>query len=72
MSGAVINTCGWIDGGGYTLILHAAQHFQPSVIVVLNSELLFANLKKEQSLRRCRLIHLPKSGGVVLRSPELR
>ena len=26
--GCIINTCGWVDGGGYKILLHAAHAFE--------------------------------------------
>ena len=31
----MINTCGWVDGGGYKVLLHAAQAFEGEYIVIL-------------------------------------
>lgn len=28
----MINTCGWVDGGGYKVLLHAAKAFEGNVI----------------------------------------
>ena len=36
-SGLIVNTCGWIEGQGYDLILHAAQTFQVDVVLVCDT-----------------------------------
>ena len=40
-SGMVVNTCGWTDGEGYELLLHAIRTFKIDVVLVLDQERLF-------------------------------
>ncbi|XP_031570089.1 protein CLP1 homolog [Actinia tenebrosa] len=70
-SGCVINTCGWVTGLGYRTLVHAAKEFKVNVIVVLDQERLYNDLKKQFS-DQLQIVHLPKSGGVVVRSQETR
>jgi polyribonucleotide 5'-hydroxyl-kinase len=71
VSGIIINTCGWVKGGGYRHLLHAAQAFDVGIVVVLDQERLYNEL-----LRDCKsstkVLFLPKSGGVVERSGAAR
>lgn len=46
-SGVVINTCGWVRGDGYKLLTHAAQAFEVDVILVLDQERLYNELKDD-------------------------
>lgn len=46
-SGLVINTMGWIDGGGYDLILETIKSLQADVIVVMGHDRLFAQLSED-------------------------
>ena len=32
--GCVINTCGWVDGGGYKVLLHAAKSFEGNIVEI--------------------------------------
>lgn len=70
-SGCVINTCGWVTGTGYRILVHAAEAFDVNVIVVLDQERVYNDLKK-QFANKVQVVHLPKSGGVVVRSQETR
>ncbi|EDO49377.1 predicted protein [Nematostella vectensis] len=70
-SGCVINTCGWVTGMGYRIIVHAATAFKVNVIVVLDQERLYNDLKNQFG-DKVQIVHLPKSGGVVVRSRETR
>ncbi|KAH9620121.1 hypothetical protein KSS87_023889 [Heliosperma pusillum] len=44
-AGMVINTMGWIDGVGYTLLLHAIDTFNADVVLVLGQEKLCSMLR---------------------------
>ena len=62
-SGMVINTCGWVDGVGYQLLRHAIDVFEADVVLVLDQERLFNDLRQELP-SHISLAKLPKSGGV--------
>ncbi|ETV78121.1 hypothetical protein H257_08326 [Aphanomyces astaci] len=47
-SGAVINTCGWVEGKGLRLLLATIAIFQPSHVVVLGDVNLYNHLLHEQ------------------------
>lgn len=65
MSGVIINTCGWVKGGGYTHILNAAKAFEVDVILVLDQERLYNELVRDMP-SYVRVVFLPKSGGVSI------
>ena len=46
-SGVVINTCGWSRGDGYKLLTNAAKAFEVDVILVLDQERLYYELKND-------------------------
>jgi len=71
LGGFVINTCGWVQGGGYQCLIHAAQTFEVDVVVVLDKERLHSELTRDLP-NFVKVILLPKSGGVVERSQQLR
>lgn len=71
VSGCIINTCGWVTGTGYRILVHAAEEFEVNVIVVLDQERTYNDLKKQFG-NKVQIVHLPKSGGVVVRSQETR
>jgi len=71
LSGFVINTCGWVQGGGYQCLIHAAQTFEVDVVVVLDKERLHNELTRDLP-SFVKVVLLPKSGGVVERSQKLR
>ena len=64
-SGCIINTCGWIKGQGYQSLLHTAQAFEADVVLVLDSERLYNDLKRDLP-DFVNIILQPKSPGKVL------
>lgn len=62
-SGVIINTCGWVKGGGYKQLLHAATAFEVDVILVLDQERLYNELVRDMP-SFVKVVFLPKSGGV--------
>lgn len=71
VSGAVINTCGWVRGEGYNQIKHIAQAFEVDVIVVLDQERVYNDLVRDMP-KFVKVVWQPKSGGVVERNQEQR
>lgn len=61
-SGVVINTCGWVKDEGYKSLTHVAQAFEVDVIIVLDQERLYNELKND--IPFIKIVFLPKSGGV--------
>lgn len=70
-SGIIVNTCGWVRGGGYEHIIHAAKAFNVSAILVLDQERLYNELLRDVP-KRVQVVFLQKSGGVVKRSKSVR
>lgn len=57
-SGLVINTMGWIEGGGYDLLVETIRSFAADVVCVMGNDRLFAQLTDE-----CAKMRLPAKGG---------
>lgn len=85
VGGCVINTMGFIDGLGYDLLLDTARVFSADVVIVLGNDRLFARLTEAlahvniparpgaaEPTRGAVVVKLPRSGGVVERSRDLR
>ena len=76
IGGCIINSCGWIDGFGFEALVHAAKAFRTNVILVLDQERLYNQLKMVFDPSRVdqdvQVVLLPKSGGVVARSKAAR
>ncbi|XP_076460941.1 polyribonucleotide 5'-hydroxyl-kinase Clp1-like [Babylonia areolata] len=70
-SGVVINTGGWVRGAGYDALKHAAGSFEVDIIIVLDQERLYNQLKGDMP-EFVKIVLLPKSGGVVERSQHAR
>lgn len=70
VSGAIINTCGWVLDDGYKSLTHIAQSFEVDLILVLDQERLYNDLV--QDIPFIRVVYLPKSGGVVTRPSHVR
>ncbi|EGG21382.1 pre-mRNA cleavage complex subunit [Cavenderia fasciculata] len=71
VSGVIINTCGWIDGLGYEILIDSIDIFKANLIVVMDNDKLYSELNKKYT-GAIKVIKLPKSGGVYLRSPIFR
>ncbi|ESP00169.1 hypothetical protein LOTGIDRAFT_226039 [Lottia gigantea] len=71
VSGVIINTCGWIRGAGYELIKNTAGAFEVDLVMVIDQERLFNELKRDLP-HFVHVVLLPKSGGVVERSQSSR
>lgn len=70
-SGVIVNTGGWVRGSGYDSLKHAAGSFEVDVIVVMDQERLYSELKRDMP-DFVKIILLPKSGGVVERNQTAR
>lgn len=46
-SGAIVNTCGWVDKLGYTLLCHVIEAFNADVVLVLGDDALYARLGRD-------------------------
>ena len=69
-AGCLVDSCGWVEGGGYSSLLHAAREFEVYTVIVLDHEKLFVDMQRD--LPRVHVLHFPKSGGVVARSKAAR
>lgn len=70
-SGVIVNTCGWVRGGGYQTIIHAAESFEVDIVIVLDQERLYNELKRDLK-KFVKVVLQPKSPGVVERSSKNR
>uniref|UniRef100_A0A1I8AXI1 Protein CLP1 homolog n=1 Tax=Steinernema glaseri TaxID=37863 RepID=A0A1I8AXI1_9BILA len=70
-SGVIINTCGWVNGAGYKSLVNVAECFEVDVVVVLDHERLYTELKRDLP-SFVKIVHHPKSGGVETRSSATR
>ncbi|EFX89485.1 protein CLP1 homolog [Daphnia pulex] len=71
VSGVIINTCGWVKGQGYQMLIHAAKAFEVDLIIVLDQERLYNELVRDLP-ETVKVVFQPKSGGVVERSRQAR
>ena len=69
--GVIINTCGWVDGLGYRLLLHSIEVFNPDVVLVVGHDRLYNDLQKDVAQSKPQpkkskvtILKVPKSGGV--------
>lgn len=68
-SGIIVNTTGWIDGEGFTLLMHAIQTLGIDVVLVMGHDKLYSNLitALDGTAKAATVVKLPRSGGVVSR-----
>lgn len=71
VSGCIVNTCGWVTGGGFKALLHIVQAFHIDVILVLDQERVYNDFKTKLG-ESVQCVHLPKSGGVFERTVKQR
>jgi polyribonucleotide 5'-hydroxyl-kinase len=63
-SGIVINTCGWIEGAGYDVLMHCMQAFSVDVVIVMGHDKLYSRIISDAG-GGVIVVKLPRSGGVV-------
>lgn len=68
----IVNTCGWTDGDGFELLLYVIKAFKIDVVLVIDHERLFNDIKNTKFEQAVECIKMRKSGGVVTRSVETR
>lgn len=66
----IINTSGWIKDEGFKSLIHTAQEFEVTTILVIDQERLRVELKRD--LPDIKVLSVPKSGGVVCKSADTR
>jgi len=73
-AGQIINTCGWVDGEGYSLLLESIRAFKVDLVLVLSDEKLTAQLTGDlaNDEGKVDIVRLHKSGGVVARDKNFR
>ncbi|EFX62983.1 hypothetical protein DAPPUDRAFT_119643 [Daphnia pulex] len=71
VSRVIINTCGWVKGQGYQMLIHAAKAFEVDLIIVLDQERLYNELVRDLP-ETVKVVFQPKSGRVVERSRQAR
>lgn len=70
-SGCIINTCGWVTGAGFKILLNIVEAFKVDVILVIDQERVYNDFKTKLG-DTVQCVHLPKSGGVFDRNQEQR
>lgn len=70
-SGVIINTGGWVEGEGYTILLHCIKEFKVDVVLALGQDRLFSRLKADVP-PTVTMVKIDQSGGVVPRSSSIR
>lgn len=71
VSGCIINTCGWVTGQGFKVLLDVTKSFEVDVVLVIDQEKIYNQLKGKVG-DSVQVLHLPKSGGVVERTKDIR
>ncbi len=64
-NGMIVNTCGWVEGGGLNLIYNAIKTLEIDHVLVIGDDRLNSNLKKK--FPNISIERIQKSGGVVAR-----
>jgi polyribonucleotide 5'-hydroxyl-kinase len=65
-SGVIINTSGWIDDGGFDVLLYCIKVFAIDIILVMGNDKLYSSLSSTVGSTHT-IVKLPRSGGVVMR-----
>ena len=71
ISGCIINTCGWVRNQGYDVLLEVAKSFEADVVLCLDTEKLYHDLKRDLP-GFVHVMHLQKSPGVTPRNKDQR
>lgn len=70
----IVNTCGWVEKEGYDLVVYAIKAFKADVVLVIDNERVYADLRNKDFLATpsIEFVKLKKSGGVVARDQRRR
>lgn len=76
-SGCVVNTCGWVDGMGFDLLVQAIKDFDVDVVLVIGQDRLYSRLQSTLAGANANgvdrsIVKLARSGGVVPLNSKLR
>jgi polyribonucleotide 5'-hydroxyl-kinase len=72
-SGCVINTCGWVDGLGFDLLVESIQAFDVDVVLVIGQDRLYSRLQSSlASNPNLSIVKVLRSGGVVPLNSKVR
>lgn len=73
-AGFVANTCGWVDGAGYQMLVKDIVSLEADVVYVLDMERLKVQLSEEPELKERKVFVrlLRKSAGTVTRDAKFR
>jgi polyribonucleotide 5'-hydroxyl-kinase len=76
-SGLIVNTNGWIQDGGYPLLLQTADALKITVILIMGHDRLYSLMSKHYKdqpdiVETPKVLKLPRSGGVVSRTETLK
>jgi len=72
-SGMIINTCGWVDGIGYDLLVQSARDFEVDTIISMADEELYKRLNVDFGNNdNINIIKIQRSSGVVVRDRDYR
>lgn len=74
-SGCVINTCGWVDGLGFDLLVFSIQALEADVVLVIGQDRLYSRLQSALNAKNnsnLSIVKLARSGGVVPLNSKLR
>ncbi|KAJ8558657.1 hypothetical protein ON010_g8792 [Phytophthora cinnamomi] len=76
-SGCVVNTCGWVDGMGFDLLVQAIRDFDVDVVLVIGQDRLYSRLQSTLTGANANgvdrsIVKLARSGGVVPLNSKLR
>ncbi|CAH0520151.1 unnamed protein product [Peronospora belbahrii] len=76
-SGCVINTCGWVDGQGFDLLVHAIKDFDVDIVLVIGQDRLYSRLQSALTGEKVNgmdrsIVKLSRSDGVVPLNSKLR
>lgn len=71
-SGLIVNTCGFIDGVGYELLVHSINACRATHVLVIDHDRLFSDLKKQFASTDMSILKVRKSGGVISRDRTQR
>jgi polyribonucleotide 5'-hydroxyl-kinase len=62
----IVNTCGWVDGLGYELLIYSINSLEANIVLVIDHERLYNDLLKEFGNKNVKVVKLAKSGGVKM------
>ena len=71
-AGAIINTCGWVEGLGFEILMGVIERSRADTVLVLGHERVYHELRRALASKPLQVVRVPPSPGVEPRDRTVR